>query len=132
MGLPSLRFPISLELGTLRQFGLGRWTARLVGLALLGGFLVLYQVSILNTHLMGRSGPLDVVAKALWCPTPWRPLLLTSRPQSPVRWVFNIEIWYYLALTAGIRPRADVPSIGAAAAALSRRETPAARIVTVR
>jgi adenylate cyclase len=39
--LPSLRFPISLELGTLRQFGLGRWTARLVGLALLGGFLAL-------------------------------------------------------------------------------------------
>ncbi len=34
MDLPSLRFPISLELGALRQFGLGRWTARLVGLAL--------------------------------------------------------------------------------------------------
>ncbi len=50
---------------------------------------------------MGRSGPLDVVAKALLCPTPWRPLLLTSRPQSAVRWVFNIEIWYK---SSAIRP----------------------------
>jgi adenylate cyclase len=41
VGLPSLRLPISFEPGTLRQVGLGRWTARLIGLALLGGFLVL-------------------------------------------------------------------------------------------
>ena len=66
----------------------------LVGLALLGGLLVLYQVSILNTHLTALCGPLDVVARALWCPTPWRPLLQTSRRQSPMRWVFNIETWY--------------------------------------
>ena len=44
MGLPSLRFPISLELGTRHHFGLGPWTARLVGLALLGGFLVLLDI----------------------------------------------------------------------------------------
>jgi adenylate cyclase len=41
VGLPSLRLPISLGPGTLRQVGLGRWTARLIGLALLGGFLAL-------------------------------------------------------------------------------------------
>ena len=41
VALPSLGFPISLELSTLRRVGLGRWTARLVGLALLGGFLAL-------------------------------------------------------------------------------------------
>ncbi len=41
IALPSLGFPISLELSTLRRVGLGRWTARLVGLALLGGFLAL-------------------------------------------------------------------------------------------
>jgi hypothetical protein len=40
------------------------------------------------------SGPLDVVAKALWCPTSRRPPLLTSGPEKTVRWVFNIEIWY--------------------------------------
>ena len=40
------------------------------------------------------SGPLDVVAKALWCPTPRRPPLLTRGPEKTVRWVINIEIWY--------------------------------------
>ncbi len=41
VALPSLSLPVSLELSTLRQVGLGRWTARFVGLALLCGFLAL-------------------------------------------------------------------------------------------
>ena len=39
--VPALRFPTLTEIGLLRQYGVGRWTARLVGLFLLIGFLVL-------------------------------------------------------------------------------------------
>jgi len=42
------------------------------------------------------SGPLDGVAKALWCPTPRRLPLLARGPEKAVRWVFNIETWYQI------------------------------------
>jgi hypothetical protein len=56
--------------------------------------IALYQISILNTHLMGRSGPPDVVAALARCPTSSRAPRRAGEPLRPMRWVFNIETWY--------------------------------------